>query len=71
MDTAKQIIDDLISRFQLTDSEISQLCNSSQPTIWRIRNEAVKECSSGLYIALTQLRKSMNRKRPSKEKSAA
>lgn len=66
MDTAKQIIDDLATRFALSDSEIARQANSTQPTIWRIRNGEVTWCTSDLYITLFQLRKSLNRKRSRK-----
>ena len=66
MDTAKQIIDDISLRFALSDSEIARQANSTQPTIWRIRNGEVSWCSSDLYIALVQLRKALNRKRSRK-----
>ena len=66
MDSAKQIIDDLQERHELSDSEIARLCDTSQPTIWRVKNGAVKSCSSDLYIALSLLRKRLGRKRMAK-----
>lgn len=70
MDTAKQIIFDIQERLGITDSEIARQCNTSQPTIWRIKNDAVGSCSADLYVALSVLRKRMLR-RMKPAKSAA
>lgn len=56
MDTPKKLIDDLVQNHALSDSEIARRIHTSQPTIWRIRNEQVSDCSSSVYIALVHLR---------------
>lgn len=59
MDSAKQILDELSSIHLLSDSEIARRVDSSQPTISRIRNDKVADCSANLYIALCQLIESL------------
>ena len=63
MDTAKQIIFDIQERLGITDSEIARQCKTSQPTIWRIKNDAIGSCSADLYISLAMLRKRLMRRR--------
>jgi predicted transcriptional regulator len=61
METAKQLIDELYSRFDISESEIAKKCFTSQATINRIRNGAVSECGSILYVNLTLLVKKLRR----------
>lgn len=61
MDTPKKLIDDIVQHHALSDSEIARRANTSQPTIWRIRNEQVADCSSSVYIALVQLREELRK----------
>lgn len=62
MDSAKKILDEISDKYSLSDSEIARRVSTSQPTIFRIRNNKVDNCSSGLYIAICQLRDSLKKK---------
>lgn len=54
MKTAKELAD-AIAATGMTDSEIAIRCKTSQPTIWRIRNDKIEDCRGSLYAALLKL----------------
>ena len=60
MDTARTIIDAIQSRHNLTDQALAALVDSTQPTIWRIRNGDTKDCAASLYMRLLHVRQSLD-----------
>ncbi len=56
MDTAKDMIAEIQARHNLTDQALATLVESTQPTIWRIRNGDTKDCAASLYMRLANLR---------------
>lgn len=60
MDTAREIIDAIQSRHNLTDQALAARVESTQPTIWRIRNGDTKDCAASLYIRLVHLRQALD-----------
>jgi hypothetical protein len=52
MDTAKNLIDAIQKSQLLTDRALADLVQSTQPTIWRIRTGATKDCAASLYLRL-------------------
>jgi transcriptional regulator with XRE-family HTH domain len=59
MDTAQQIITEIVTNHALTDADVADRTGSTQPTIWRLRNGETKDCLASLYISLAQLREQL------------
>jgi hypothetical protein len=56
MDTVKTLVARLNEQ-GMTDQAIADLVDSTQPTIWRIRNGVTEDCAASLYIRIAQLAK--------------
>jgi predicted transcriptional regulator len=54
MDTVKTLVARLNEQ-GMTDKAIAESVDSTQPTIWRIRNGVTEDCSASLYMRIAQL----------------
>lgn len=61
MKSPKDLINDIGERYKLSDSEIARRVQSTQPTIWRLRTGATRDCMSGLRTRLEELHQDLQR----------